>query len=289
MHNFAILSALWTYTSSEFSTLHNIVTVSQFDVINNIDQSFNIVCHKVENAEDCKNFISKYKFKILNFNIRSINFNFDSFVTLLERLNLDFDVIVTLNTERWIKVGSVIGQIDGFSSFSSTKYINKCGGVVIYVRGCWNPIVSEPDLQDAMCLQVHIPNLLSILGIYRSPSFKDTTNYINSLESVVKSMPKSPCNIISGDININILNTDVGSEYLSMMSELGFRTAVDKPTRKDLSCLDHFFTTLKEACESVVCSSAVTDHDLLILGIEPNKPIPLAPLDGLECVRILKL
>ncbi|KAL4713523.1 hypothetical protein ACJJTC_007761 [Scirpophaga incertulas] len=244
------------------------------DLLNDIDNSLNITCHKVDVAEQCKELITHFKLKILTLNIRSLNRNVNEFLVVFNRLNMDFDVLVF--TECWICDDSVIANIDGYMAFPSTKFINQSGGVVIYVKECWNPIVSEPDLHDANCMLIHIPNCVTVLGIYRSPSFHNTSNFLVSLENIASAMPKSPNHVITGDININILNDSGGSEYLCLLANLGFIQAVDKPTRNS-ACLDHFFVKTVHHMESVVCSTSVSDHDIVLLGVEqngPSKPMP---------------
>lgn len=50
-----------------------------------------------------------------------------------------------------------------------------------------------------------------------------------------------------------------------------FLVANDKPTRGN-SCLDHDFIQTKHKLESIVCSSSIIDHDIVIAGIELKAP-----------------
>lgn len=243
-------------------------------LINDLDNTFNTICHKVEVAEQCKDLISTFNIKILTYNIRSLRCNLDKFLVILKRMDLDLDIIVL--TECWLGIDSVIGVIDGFVSFSTTKYINQSGGVVVYVKNRWNPIVYEPDLSDANCLLVHIPRCITLLGIYRSPSIRNTDNFLCSLDGIVNDLPNAASCIITGDININIIDPDTGSDYLCLLANLGFRVAVDKPTRGD-ACLDHFFVKTTNKIESIVCSSSVTDHDIILLGMDSKISTILRP------------
>ncbi|KAL4718205.1 hypothetical protein ACJJTC_005815 [Scirpophaga incertulas] len=239
------------------------------DLLSDIDDSLNIKCHKVEYAEQCNALMSKFKLKILTVNIRSLQCHINEFLVILDRINLDFDILVL--TECWLRDSPMLPNIDGFNAYSSSKYINKSGGVVIYVKSCWNPLISEPNLSDANCLAVHIPGLATVLGVYRSPSFRNLDSFLNSLETVISDMPKSPCQILTGDININILEDSVGSDYLCVLAQLGYIQAVDKPTRND-ACLDHFFVKTALIAESVVCNSVVADHNLVLLGVNQDLP-----------------
>ncbi|KAL0851642.1 hypothetical protein ABMA28_007414 [Loxostege sticticalis] len=137
-----------------------------------IDDACNVECHALEYPELCKNVITDlFNFKILTFNIRSMNHNFDDFLITLGRLNIKFDILIL--TECWLDDNSNIDTLDGYNSYRTQKFINQAGGVVAFVKSELNPIVCEPDLDDANCLRIDIPNHLSILGIYRGlPPYK---------------------------------------------------------------------------------------------------------------------
>lgn len=131
-----------------------------------IDRSFNFECHTISTPEECKPIITKYALKLLQVNIRSMDKNFDDFLLIFARLNISFDIIIF--SECWINENSTIKQIDGYISYNTKKYINKSGGVIVYVNNKWSPNVHEPDMADANCLVVDIPSVATVLGCYRS-------------------------------------------------------------------------------------------------------------------------
>lgn len=100
------------------------------------DLSF-INCHSVTKAEDCCTLIDHYNTKILTLNVRSVNDNFDNFLVLLNRLKLDINVIFF--TKCWTNETSTIRQLDGYFQFNSTKFINKAGKVIAYVKDTLSP------------------------------------------------------------------------------------------------------------------------------------------------------
>ncbi|KAL0818947.1 hypothetical protein ABMA28_008246 [Loxostege sticticalis] len=156
--------------------------MNPLNLVQDIDDTCNADCHTLEYPELCKNVLTDlYNFKILTFNIRSIQQNFDSFLISLSRTSLKFDVLIL--TECWIDKNSVIGVLDGYNCYRTERFINRAGGVVAFVKSELNPIVSEPLLNDANSLYIDIPNCLAILGIYRSPFsnrlLKMTKQYIS--------------------------------------------------------------------------------------------------------------
>lgn len=72
--------------------------------------------------------------------------------------------------------------------------------------------------------------------------------------------------IISGDFNINILNTlpnSIEQKYLDALGEAGFLTCIDQITRSvSNSCLDHFFYKIQNylSLNSAVIQTSITDH-----------------------------
>lgn len=230
-------------------------------------------CTVVDQLEICESMLKGFRLNILTYNIRSISHNFDQFLLILNRINIKFDVIVL--TECWLQEGTIVGLLDGYTSYRSRKFINKAGGVVIYVRSSWNAVMDEPsEIRDANCITIDIPNKLTVLGIYRSPSFKDTSNFLNSLDTTLQNLTSNKCLVLAGDINIDIMpevNSHSQSEYLCLTAEHGLVPAINKPTRLN-SCLDHIFVNNKVTSEGVVCTTATTDHDLAMVGLSVSHP-----------------
>lgn len=240
-----------------------------------IDNAFSIKCHSVNFAEECHDIIQNHTFKTLTLNIRSLNRNFNSFLIVLKRFKTDFDAIIL--TECWLKNSPIIPQIEGYNFYHTSKHVNKAGGVVVYIKDVWSPVVHEPTLTDADCIVLRIPNVITILGVYRSPSFSDTNNFIDSMQRIVPMLKSKPCTLFTGDINININDEHSGSvsTYLCALAELGLKPAVNKPTREN-SCIDHVFFLGDMHVETVVCPSSITDHNIVITGITGTivKPAP---------------
>lgn len=120
--------------------------------------------------------------------------------------------------------------------------------MVPYVNNTWEPVVTEPLLEDANCLHISLNSQVNVFPIYRSSSFKDITAFRNFLEFNINSIKSSLCTIVTGDINIYILS-DSGSpqleasmKYLYLFAELDLIPTINKPTKENLR-LDHVHAT----------------------------------------------
>lgn len=251
--------------------------MGSLDLLQDIDNSFNINCHTIGVPHDCQKIMSKYNVKVLHVNIRSQQKNFDNFLVVYARLGIEFDAIAF--SECWINDNSIIKQINGYTAYHSKKYINKCGGVIIYVNNKWSVIDTELPLEEANCIMVEIPGYFSLLGIYRSPSFKDLEPFFSSLEAVKQDIKKRNCLIVTGDMNIDILDSAIDSgraeEYLNLMAEFGLTSCIDKPTHVK-TCLDHIFVPSNSRGESIMYTCDLTDHEMIMVGLYSSVREPSA-------------
>ncbi|KAL0809658.1 hypothetical protein ABMA28_011181 [Loxostege sticticalis] len=136
------------------------MTTAEF--LSDIDKSLNVECHSVIYPEECGKIINKHYIKVFHVNIQSVQHNFESFLIIFARLNISFDVIVF--SECWINEFFAIKQIEGYKSYNTSKYINKSGGVIVYINNKWSANVTEPDIEDANGLIVEVPNVFSLIG-----------------------------------------------------------------------------------------------------------------------------
>jgi hypothetical protein len=242
------------------------------DISDELDNSLSIECHSLDNLEQCKGFLtSSSRFKLLTLNIRSQQRNFDSFLVSLVRINIEFDIIIL--TECWLTDGSVIDKLPGYNAFRTTKFFNKSSGVVAYIKQSLSASAVEPPFDEANCLSIEIPNDLTILCIYRSPSVTNLEKFLNSLDSTLNQVSSRQI-IVAGDINLDLMDNRSSSTYLSdymcIMSAHGLIPAITRPTRLD-ACLDHIFVKSSSVPIGVVCKCSVSDHDIAMVGFENQK------------------
>ncbi|KAI5635056.1 hypothetical protein NE865_12174 [Phthorimaea operculella] len=247
------------------------MTYLSLDMVNEIDNFFNIDCHACCTLEDSRQFLDgSYNFKILTFNIRSIQANFDQFTVALRRLEISYDIIIL--TECRLAGGAIVGQIPGYTAFSTINNKNQNGGVVAYIKDKWNATVTEPDFPEAECLNIELFDSVVIMGIYRSPSYRNLESFFSSLNNNLELYKRMSTVLLAGDININILNSNDEDviEYLNLLAEADLFPGITLPTRYG-SCLDHIFVkTISDHIVGVVPTTGITDHKIAMVGLDIN-------------------
>ncbi|CAH2092473.1 unnamed protein product [Euphydryas editha] len=150
---------------------------------------------------------------IISQNICSIYSNLDDFLTTLTRLQTKVDIIIL--TECKLNPCKPIPQICNYTGHYTTKHVNKCDGVVVYVKHCLVNDTTEIILNGASCLQIRIDNI-TILGIYRSPSKINASGFIDSLDKHLGTISSANNIVITGDININLILKDEEHPQVSL-------------------------------------------------------------------------
>lgn len=250
--------------------------------MDNVSLSTSRVC----TPEECAVIIpcSNLRLNILTQNIRSIHCNLPSFLTLTARLNIDCDLIVL--TECWLASCPQIPSINNYNQFSTKCNNNQNEGIVVYTKRVISCTVEEPPFLDANCLVIKLGIDTAVVAIYRSPSYKNTKQFIDSLDSVLQNLSTFKNVIILGDINIDIKETNTdshSSQYLDVTAFHGLLPAHRIPTRLR-NCLDHVI--LK--CEGVklnselpaitlVMDTSITDHNTVLLSLDLRKERSFAP------------
>lgn len=240
------------------------------DIIKDLDNF--TICHSSTcDIEDCPNIISKpvHTIKILHQNIRSVNKNFPSLLTLLERSNTDWDFIIL--TECWLQNNPSIPSLDGYSYIKTNRNKTQNEGVIIFYKNnsTLSISISEPNLSDANGLTIKIDSSTLLLAIYRPPGYKNVNPFFESLNDLLSSSNVSNT-ILIGDINIDILdhNTDINSPtYLNLLASHSILPAHLLPTHGK-TCLDHVMVKTKLPASCYVAQTSVTDHDSLIFILE---------------------
>lgn len=220
--------------------------------------------------EQCSMMISNTNndLNILHMNIRSVNKNFDELIVFLKVINIQCDVIIL--SECWLSSVSTTPYLEGFTSFQSSNPFNQNDGVIIYVIDGLTCSVTEPHFEEASGLLCTIGNLVAILAIYRSPSFKSIDKFINDLDAILLGLSRFKSVALMGDINIDIKqhNTDRFSNiYLNLTSSHGLLPAHLLPTRLD-NCLDHVLLKSNQVGTTLIIENSVTDHSAIILSIK---------------------
>ena len=232
--------------------------------LDNFSISESMVC----NVDDCSGFISHGipNMKILTQNIRSISRNFDELIVFLCRLKLDCDVLIL--TECWLSCNLTIPNLPGYKSYTSQNYKNQNDGIILYVKESLNVDIIEPPFLESNCLILTINNDITIIAMYRSPSYNNLTTFLASLNSILTDVKNTKSTAIIGDINIDISmqsHDTKAPEYLNMTAFHGFLPAHTFPTRQGKTCLDHVLLKTKQKSHTFVLNSTITDHNAVLL------------------------
>ncbi|CAF4841982.1 unnamed protein product [Pieris macdunnoughi] len=216
----------------------------------------------------------KNDLKIISQNIVSVYSKLDDFQLTLAQLNFEADLIIL--TECRIDSDKPIPQMENYTSYSTTNHINQCDGVVIYVSRKHSVNVKEIILTHASCLQILFCGV-TVLGIYRSPSHTNSEPFTDSLDRHLTSLKNCINLIITGDININLIDRNDAPQqernnrlyYLNMLAMHGLLPGHVLPTRYG-NCLDHFMLRLdknKHSANINVINTSVTDHSTIFLRL----------------------
>lgn len=207
---------------------------------------------------------------ILTQNIRSIYKNIDAFQVILHSLKFDCDVLIM--TECHLSSNKTVPSLNNnYNTFFSVRTLNQCDGVILYIKKDIKCTITEPCIQNASCLVAVLSDIV-IISIYRSPSIRNTDDFIASLLTLLEKFKSYHNIVIVGDINIDIKinSTDTNSpHYLTSLAYYGLLPAHRLPTRGK-NCIDHMMLKTSLAAKSIVLENAPTDHSSVILNLKLN-------------------
>lgn len=219
--------------------------------------------------EECNKILNTYKHSSINIitqNIRSINHNYSNFLTLMERIKLNLDIIVL--TECWLSCCPAIPNMIGYECHSTKHIHNQNDGVVFYAKRDLNGLIEEPYIPNANCLILKLNNDVAIVGIYRSPSTNDIDEFCDHLNAILNGLSGFRNVMVIGDINIDIIiNSNNTSQYLDILAYHGLLSAHHIPTRL-YSCLDHVMLKTRYHAKTMILSSSITDHEAVLLNLK---------------------
>lgn len=241
----------------------------------------------VGNIDDCKEFLNDpTELKLFHMNVGGI---FSKHNELAIHFNYlpEFDCIFLTETHTNKDSNLETVNFPGYQIYGTKNHSRKTDGVVILVNKNLNHSVEEINIQDCNCLKILLEKnskKYNCLGIYRSPSGK-ISRFLADLKEILKnhySDPPNPksINIIKGDININLVKnkSKMVNEYLNLLTEFGFMSLINKPTRvkgtNKPSCLDHIFVGPKpsDSYKSFILQSKISDHYSTILKFNKSHP-----------------
>lgn len=151
---------------------------------NDID-SFAISESTTCNIDNCQSLIGNPKNlkKNLNQNIRSISCNVSGLETIIARSKIHWDILVL--TECWLKANPNIPMLNGYNVFATSSNTTQNEGVVVYVDNSLPVIVEEPCFPEANCLVAKFRFDVIVIAVYRSPSYKNISCFLNSMNNIL--------------------------------------------------------------------------------------------------------
>lgn len=244
-----------------------------------------IYANTQENVNKIKNINGT---KILHLNIRSFNKNAHELLVFLAGFNSEIDIIIL--SEGFVTDSNAQIQLKGYKVTTAVGRTTRNDGVIIIFRDTFIAETITSDIKDCTSLHLRLTHnssensKINILGIYRTPSIKNTTGFIDSLDDYLKAH-KNNMPIVCGDININTLCTDTQTNnYLTMVNSHGLIMCINKPTRvreDTATCIDHILIhnqIYSPGTKAIIIETSITDHFTQIVAIPQfRKPLCTNP------------
>ena len=251
---------------------------------NSFKNTFN--SKNTSNTSNCNNFVNKNinclnanltnlglnknGFKIGHINAQGLSSKFDEIKLLLKSSENNIDILCISETkfnEFAHKTEAFI--IDNYQiSFRRDRKFNLGGGLIVFVKQGIN-CIRRNDLEykdlELMWLEIK-PNKCKpfIVGyIYRPPDSKSVwkDRFDSKLEKIQLENKEI---IILGDINKDLLNSNIKSEWSNVISTQGFKQIIKEPTRvtsNSKTLIDHIYTNYDENISHVfVPKIGISDH-----------------------------
>ena len=205
---------------------------------------------------------------IVHHNVRSFNKNFDNLSLLLNRLERDVDIVVL--SETWF-TEDFHSEIEGYNGYHVFRSDKVGGGVSVYVRAeLRSSFLAEHSLVTdnyEICAVEIIPdsdnqiNNFILLGIYRPPQ-RNSQILSDHFENLFIQL-RNKTIFLCGDLNIDLINDDIDSDFLNNLYSHNFFPLINIPTRvtdQSSTCIDHMWFN-KLVCQySGTIITDITDH-----------------------------
>ena len=222
---------------------------------------FNLLCKNKQNFNNC--------LKIIHFNIRGLNKNFDNLVTFLSSLEHSFDVITLSECHISNTNCDNRFKIDGYDNFFAYSNI-KFGGCAIYCKTTLGAtqitgLTRSTDSCDYTYVKIpHSKRCKEMnIGVYYRHcrnNKADIMNFLNDFEnSLDKNYIRKHKLVVCGDFNLDLCKVNIDNDVLAYFNCLlsnNLECHILKPTRiqhftdslqiKSATLIDHICSTLLE-------------------------------------------
>ena len=247
---------------------------------------FNELLYKELIFNNCDEFnqnilTSKEDIFILHLNIRSISRNHILLAALIANFTKEPEIIIC--TESWITHIKGLIDLDGYSMQTNESSINKCDGVLIYIKKNIQHITQIKSYGKLQAINVTLQlnnGKNTITGIYRCHDYQEH-EFIEDLKLFLKDNTHTENHLIIGDVNIDIIQENTNSsDYMDNLLEMSYLPYISSATRPNNdnggSCIDHIFIKSKNNKFSYTTGKllyTITDHIPIFAIIKNNKII----------------
>ena len=236
-----------------------------------------------------------FSHKVMHYNIRSLNENFDKLKFLMEDLDnsqLDLDFLLLCETFLNDK-NSNLYNLPGYTVAEKHRVNAKGGGVAIFVKNKFQYKIREDlsifdeGLFESVFIEASINNKNVVIGeIYRPPN-SNINQFIERYSNLIMKITDEKKEFIIGsDHNLDLIkyeNNMAIQECLDQNHSNGILPVIDKPTRithKSATLIDNLFTNIKTPHQSGIIYSYISDHFpiVLLLGQKTHSDLKSQPM-----------
>ena len=217
-------------------------------------------------------------FSLLNYNIRSFHRNGNSFLSMLNSLNHNFECIVL--SETWNNEANVdlcmLPNYAGFHTYRPKDHVYSISGGISVL--CSSSLYANQNVQFSVCnsnIETCVVDLVSkgtnitIVAVYRPPQ-GSKLEFIHELDQILNSICTMSSRVtVVGDINLNLydINDNHLIDFTSKLYSKGFMSLINEATRfpngenvSDPSILDHIWTNNFNVPLAGIIDYDLTDH-----------------------------
>ena len=209
---------------------------------------------------------------IINYNIRSLNCNFDEFSVFLESLKILPDMVIF--TETWL-LDNNISDIDGYNGYHCNRSSNNSGpggGVSVFLKKTLQAKIIIENMNSLPEIEyVHLrliykkSSCLNLIAIYRPPNPTLLSDFFDKLDSIMSIISVNNKIVLAGDLNIDGLSDSNQSQSLfDRLSIYSLKSHIILPTRPNNTNgtqIDHIWSDNEYVISAGVFSDCkITDH-----------------------------
>lgn len=172
---------------------------------------------RYENIETWRRYINdkQHEIDIVHLNIRSLRKNFGELLVLINNCLGKLDVIIL--SEINIKRDELsFYAINGYNLYANTRENKRGGGVLMYIKENINCEVETADTTASEVLHGKLQingKLLHLIAVYRPPN-SNKLRFLKETNILIKNIQKNESIVIVGDMNLNLLGTQLNSTLM---------------------------------------------------------------------------